>query len=420
MRIVFFANSPGEIYSWVRPTVKEIRAMVPEVEIAVVNPPCQWRSGREGAVLDRLPGIDRVIGPLEYLKYIVRPGSIPWLGEKKEGTVIIYMGGENIYPLLLKRRIGAPILAYEYAGRHWTDGIDHIFVSTKQAADELDRLGAKPGRIEIGGDLMLDAVVTELDDARIEWGVGANERVVSLYPGSRPYELKYFTPFLLRTAEILSKEIEGLRFFLSLSPFATLQQLEGYISCFRDEYIEGTTGRVSTRGALPAVYTENGTVVEIIKDHQYDLMKASDLMITIPGTKTMEAAGLGTPMVVIAPLNKAEEIVISGPRGLISMLPIIGKPLKRAIIKKLAARYPYTALPNMRVGRFVVPEVRGIISALQVAEEAMKQLENPEELQRISGELKEIAGAKGAARKIAAAAVEMAGEQHPAGTVPSS
>ncbi|MDD3926061.1 MAG: hypothetical protein PHT33_05330, partial [bacterium] len=164
-----------------------------------------------------------------------------------------------------------------------------------------------------------------------------------------------------------------------------------------------------TRGALPAVYTENGTVVEIIKDHQYDLMKASDLMITIPGTKTMEAASLGTPMVIIAPLNKAEEIVISGPRGLISMLPIIGKPIKRAVIKKLAPRYPYTALPNMRVERFVVPEVRGIICALQVAGEAMKQLENPEELQRISGELKEIAGERGAARKIAAAAVEMAG-----------
>ncbi len=409
MRFIFFANSPGEVYSWVRPTLREIKTIAPDAEIIIINPPCQWRSGNEGAVLGRLPGISRVIGPLEYLKYIVWPGSIPCLRENKEGTTIIYMGGENIYPLLLKRRIGAPILAYEYTGRYWTEHLDRVFVSSVQVMDELRRRGAKPASIEVGGDLMLDAVETELDDARAEWGVGADERVISLYPGSRPYELKYFTPFLLRTAELLSKKVEGLRFFLSLSPFATLQQIEGYISYFKDEYIEGTTGRVSTCGVLPAIHTENGTVVEIIKDYQYDLMKVSDLMVTIPGTKTMEAAGLGTPMVIIAPLNKAEEIVISGPGGLISMLPVFGKPLKRAIIKRMAVRYPYTALPNMRAQRFIVPEVRGRIYALQVAEEAAKQLKNSEERRRISAELQEIAGKKGAARKIAIAAMEMAG-----------
>jgi lipid-A-disaccharide synthase len=71
---------------------------------------------------------------------------------------------------------------------------------------------------------------------------------------------------------------------------------------------------------------------------QYDIMQASDLAITIPGSNTAEMAGLGLPMVVALPLNKPESLPLEGIPGLIGRIPVFGPSLKRAAVLKAAAR----------------------------------------------------------------------------------
>jgi lipid A disaccharide synthetase len=58
------------------------------------------------------------------------------------------------------------------------------------------------------------------------------------------------------------------------------------------------------------------------------------------------------------------------------------------------------ALPNMRAGECVVPEIRGVIKAEMVVTEAFDLLHNPQKRQSMSQKLKSIMGEKGAASQL--------------------
>ena len=45
--IVITSNSPGELYSLVRPVIRSLHRNIPGVRIILVITPCQYASGRE-------------------------------------------------------------------------------------------------------------------------------------------------------------------------------------------------------------------------------------------------------------------------------------------------------------------------------------------------------------------------------------
>jgi lipid A disaccharide synthetase len=42
-------------------------------------------------------------------------------------------------------------------------------------------------------------------------------------------------------------------------------------------------------------------------------MKASRMVVTLPGTNTLQLAAMGVPMLVLVPLNQIETIAVEGP-----------------------------------------------------------------------------------------------------------
>jgi hypothetical protein len=81
--VVIVANSPGEVTGWAVPVVSSLRAsehrIVPEfgeLVIVIVLPPCPFATGYEAMVTGLIPGVDAVVTPSEYLKFIMM-GSIP-------------------------------------------------------------------------------------------------------------------------------------------------------------------------------------------------------------------------------------------------------------------------------------------------------------------------------------------------------
>ena len=74
------------------------------------------------------------------------------------------------------------------------------------------------------------------------------------------------------------------------------------------------------------------------------------LVLTIPGTKTIELAVLGKPAIAITPLNAPELVTINGPLTYLNRIPLVGVPLKRAAAVAVARRFAYHTQPNMDAG----------------------------------------------------------------------
>jgi len=129
-------------------------------------------------------------------------------------------------------------------------------------------------------------------------------------------------------------------------------------------------------------------------------MSISHLALTVPGTNNMQLALFGVPMVVILPLNRAELIPLDGIAGLISpKIPPVGL-VKRKILLRLSRKIRFVALPNIRAGKEIVPEIRGIIKPEEVAEKAVELLSHPDKLKEISCQLKELTRERGAKDKV--------------------
>ena len=130
-------------------------------------------------------------------------------------------------------------------------------------------------------------------------------------------------------------------------------------------------------------------------------MDISDLILTIPGTNTAEAASMGKPMLVLLPLNKTDVLLFEGVLGLAGNLPFIGTGIKKLAAFVLNKAIKFMALPNIKARRFIVPELRGKLAPSQAAEKAVEMLADKDLLIETGKQLKAVMGGPGASAKIA-------------------
>jgi len=106
---------------------------------------------------------------------------------------------------------------------------------------------------------------------------------------------------------------------------------------------------------LFAPYAKPGVSVTRVEGATYDALSAADCAIVASGTATVEAALLGTPMVVVYRVSPTSAFV-----------------LKRMV------RSPFIAMVNLIAGRRVVPElIQDQFTSESVVEEVRKLLESP-------------------------------------------
>jgi lipid-A-disaccharide synthase len=118
------------------------------------------------------------------------------------------------------------------------------------------------------------------------------------------------------------------------------------------------------------------------------VLRASDLALAVSGTVTLEAALLGTPLVIV---YKVSPIEYHAGRFLI--------------------RVPYIGLPNLVAGRRVCPElIQEDASPERIAGEAERLLTDPRALKEQTTGLRDIerrVGGPGAARRAARIALSL-------------
>lgn len=439
--VVIVANSPGEISGWALPVVKCLRASEEKVArefgglvIVIVLPPCPFATGNEAHVAALIPGVDAVVTPSEYLKFVML-GSIPERarrlasGKKREAWrgIVVHLGGDHLHSLVIARRLGFPAVAYSDRTIKFQRQFIRIFAEDARVAGKLRQKGVPDAKIDIVGNLMIDGVLGEGDPEGVKdaLGIAEDKPMVCLLPGSRKQEIQYVMPFFLRVAEIIRKFNENTEFVMPLSPFAGMDLVRSALVAAgnrvakqkgrsrRGEAKEGLEVASATLHMLddgqeaspaPAVIeTAEGVRVFVIPKSRYSVMAASDLALCMPGSVTAELGYLGVPAIVTVPLNLPEEVPLTGIFEFFGRLPVIGGPIKRMAVRKALQRIEFTAIPNKRQRRFIMPEVRGILTAEDVAIKALELLQDTKARGRISLELKEAMGRPGAAESVASA-----------------
>ncbi|MGQ9778657.1 MAG: hypothetical protein ACUVRM_02100 [Bacillota bacterium] len=414
--IAITANSPGEVAGWVRPAVAALKALPLKTKVTVFIPPCLFASGAEKRVVEAIPGVDGVVGPGPFMAYL-------FLGIKPRGFspagrgIVLFLGGDLAHAAFLARRLGYPAIAYTEGRAAWSGTFDLFAVPYPGMARTRSFQRVPAEKIEIVGNLMLDAVRPESTRAEIRHRLGADGRpLLLLMPGSRPAHVEYMAPFFLRVAQLLVRGGGDFIPALSLSPFISEK---GLASALKGETARrfGVTAAYAPGVLLDDGKTDwerpglidagEGLLIPVFRGRQYDLMAAADLALTVPGTNTVQLASLSVPMVVALPLDHPEIIPLEGLAGLVGGIPFLGRALKRRLLTKISAKFPFAAWPNRLAGRAVVPEVKGKIAPEDVAAVAASLLAAPERRHEIAACLAEIVGEPGAAKRLAQAVLRV-------------
>lgn len=221
--------------------------------------------------------------------------------------------------------------------------------------------------VEFVGHPLMDIIPVDLDRAaaRRRLGIGDGVTLIGLLPGSRREEVGRLLPRMLDAVERISRERPGARFLLALAP--TVDRL----------LVEAAAG-----GGRSGVAVLSGMTHEI--------MAASDLLIVASGTATLEAACLGTPMIVCYRVSR-----LSG------------------LLGRLLIRIPWVGLANIVAGRALVPELlQSDVTGARLAEEALELLRDStryrsqrEGLRGVRGRL----GSSGVGERAARSVLETAG-----------
>jgi lipid-A-disaccharide synthase len=163
-------------------------------------------------------------------------------------------------------------------------------------------------------------------------GLDAGRPIVTLLPGSRRSEIERHYPLIMEACERLSRKAQtrgAIQFVLAAAPALETE--------------------------LFAPYAKPGVSVTRVEGATYDALSVADCAIVASGTATVEAALLGTPMVVVYRVSPTSAFV-----------------LKRMV------RSPFIAMVNLIAGRRVVPElIQDQFTSESVVEEVRKLLESP-------------------------------------------
>jgi len=398
--IVITSNSPGELYSFVRPCVKSIKALLPSARIILVIMPCQYASGREIEVARSFEGVYEIIFPEEFRAWMFKNKPPKGITFAQKG-VLLYLGGDLFQAGLLAKRLGYRAAAYINDRFGWNKLFSRFFVADDRMAAKAARKRISKSKVRVVGDLMADGQREEV--SKEKWGLDPNRPVVTFMPGSRSAHAKHMAPFFVRTAELMKEKCEA-QFVLGLSPYINLASLEKHLKTVPDSMIKeglGSSARLSVENGQNYLISQAGSRLLIMDRAPYEAMGVSDLILTIPGTNTAEAASMGRPMLVLLPLNKTEVLIFDGLVGIAGNLPFVGGGIKKLTAYVLNRLVKYTALPNIKAGSFVVPELRGRLTPAQTADKALGLLQDKALLERTSTALRAVMGKPGASKRIA-------------------
>ncbi|HWQ69837.1 MAG TPA: lipid-A-disaccharide synthase [Patescibacteria group bacterium] len=195
------------------------------------------------------------------------------------------------------------------------------------------------------GHPLLDRLASSpsMNEARRRLELEGTAPVLGLLPGSRVGELTRHLPILLRSAKRLMTEQPDLRVVIAAADGLPLDLIGSFLA-------------------------QEAVLATVVQGRTYEVMAASDLLLVASGTATIEAAIIGTPMVIVYRL------------AFLSWL-----------LGRLLIRVPYIGMVNLVAGRRVAPElVQFHATPERIADEARRLLLSAEQRRQMRQALQQM------------------------------
>jgi len=310
-------------------------------------------------------GGTEALGPIPTLLAAWRRARAALEGAAKPAALVVIDFPEfNLRLARVARRAGIPVAYFVppqvWAWRPWRVRAIRRRVSRVLAVfpfeTALYRQAGVP--VEFVGHPVLDALdgAPARETARRRLGLGAGELVIGVLPGSRAQEIAGTLPVLKAVAGRIAAVHPGARFVLAAAPVVASGARTG-------RHVGGLVEKVA--GSDPPL--------RVVHGETYAVMRAADLVLVASGTATLEAALLGTPMVVCYRFSRLTEAWV-----------------------RLLTRVPWISLPSIVLGRAVVPELyQRTFTVERVTEAALGLLGSPAALEAQRAAFRELAGLLG-------------------------
>ncbi len=195
------------------------------------------------------------------------------------------------------------------------------------------------------GHPLLDALETvpSRESCRERLGVPAEALVLGLLPGSRNAEIRRHLPMLLQASELIRAASRGLTVLVAL-------------------------GEAGDRQVAESAAAATGAAAQVISGRTAEVIRAADFLLAVSGTVTLEAAVLGTPMLITYRLGALTYF-----------------------LARLLIRVRFIGLPNLVAEDAIVPElIQRDATAERLAAATLEILGSPERLARMREALQEV------------------------------
>lgn len=252
------------------------------------------------AIIQRVLAVRRVLKaePWDLVVFIDNPGLNMRLARmaKAAGRRVLYY-------------IAPQIWAWRPGRMKWIqERVDHVVVILPFEPDLYRRAGV---RCTFVGHPLLDSVAPDYDRnaLRRQFNLEESAPVIGLFPGSRVAEVNMLLPVLLQTAAELVKRDPKTQFILAQA------------SSIDDNLLHD-------------LLRESPVPVLVVKDQASEAMAVSDLLLVASGTATLQAAVVGTPMILLYKTT-----------------------LPTYWVARMWIRVKWIGLVNLVAGRTVVPEL---------------------------------------------------------------
>jgi lipid-A-disaccharide synthase len=363
--------------------VSAIKARAPEARVLAAGGPRMRQAGAEMvASLDELGvmGFAEVLSKLPQFLLLMRHMKRVLQQEHPQLVIAVDFPGFNLRLCREAKRAGARVMYY-IAPQAWAWGRGRL----KLMASVIDRL-AVVFPFEVGffraagidtefvGHPLLESVGVKEDKAagRRRLGVAPESRVVALLPGSRLQEVRRLLPSMLEVGRLLRSE-------------CGVEVAVGAADSVPREEFDGAVRAAAARSGPEAPFEPR-----VFRGVTSDLLAAADAAVIASGSATLEAAIVGTPMVIVYRVS----------------------PVSWAIAKRIVS-IDTIGLVNIVAGEKIVSEyLQDAIDPRRMAEEVRELVFNDRKRSEVISRLAQVRsllGEPGASEKAAAMALGMVG-----------
>lgn len=432
---------------------QEIRNLVPDADLWGMGSSAMREAGVElladsagwGAI-----SISEAVRKVPYLMATVAPRIRRELRARRPDVVVLIdFGAFNVRVARYSKSLGLKVLYYFPPGawrRHGTRESELARITDCVATPFIwnaERLRSLRVRAEYVGHPLLERARPRMtrEEFAAQFGMDPSRPIVGILPGSRRAEVVHLMPVLLDAIRLIYREVMDAQFVIGVAPTISSDLMVSYLNGHSEllsrlgeiwhefaqeaetkilKPVTRTASRLSQH-AGPTLVTVGGVLIPpeslqrelearrhsehlraraehalpptvLAKGLTYDVMAHSDVLVACSGTATLEAAVLGTPMVIV---YRGSGIMAAEYR-------------LRGLHKKIR----FIGLPNILLDRQILPElIQDEASPEAIAKHALLLMNDPVTRENARSGLREVRaqlGSEGASARTARLVVDLA------------